>query len=234
MPADFLDTSALAKHYHTEVGSTEVDRLWNDPARGFFVSRLSVLEMVSVFARKVRSGTISSVDFDVLQRRFSADLTKSRRLTGARLLVVHYQDAERLLRQHGLARRLRTLDALQLAVAVDLHRNGAIQRVISADKDLLEVARCRGHGDLQSGKPLTSLGTKRSEDFFCQRPPTSRLCPTRFLFPGFYPPARTAPIAQQRKNRRDHRSPRLRRNDGNRSARRSADPLNPSAKVTIN
>jgi hypothetical protein len=34
MPADFLDTSALAKHYHAEIGSTEVDRLWNDPGRG--------------------------------------------------------------------------------------------------------------------------------------------------------------------------------------------------------
>src|SRR5437899_1552615 len=56
MPADFLDTSALAKHYHAEAGSAEIDRLWNDPAHGLFVSRLSALEMVSVFAAKVRAG----------------------------------------------------------------------------------------------------------------------------------------------------------------------------------
>ena len=52
MTADFLDTSALAKHYHAEVGSAEIDQLWNDAARGLFVSRLSAVEMVSVFAGK--------------------------------------------------------------------------------------------------------------------------------------------------------------------------------------
>src|ERR1051325_8452285 len=51
MPADFLDTSALAKHYHVEVGSAEIDRLWNEHGHGLFISRLSVLEMTSVFAQ---------------------------------------------------------------------------------------------------------------------------------------------------------------------------------------
>jgi predicted nucleic acid-binding protein len=144
MPADFLDTSALAKHYHPEVGSSEIDRLWNDPAHGLFVSRLTVLEMVSVFAGKLRAGAISVADFDTLRRRFSADLTKTKRLLGTRLLVAHYQEAERLLRQHGPLRRLRTLDSLQLAVAIDLHRNQLIDRVVSADRDLLAVAAIEG------------------------------------------------------------------------------------------
>ena len=144
MPADFLDTSALAKHYHFEVGSAEIDRLWNDPAHGLFVSRLSALEIVSVFAGKVRAGAISVADFETLRRRFAADLTKTKRLLGTRLLVSHYQEAERLLRQHGTARRLRTLDALQLAVALELHGKKAIDRVVSADKDLLAVAAVEG------------------------------------------------------------------------------------------
>jgi len=118
MPADFLDTSALAKYYHPEVGSEEIDRLWNDTARGLLVSRLSALEIVSAFAGKVRAGAIS----------VTADLTKSRRPLVARLVVAHYQEAERLLRQHGPLRRLRTLDALHLAVAIDLRRKGAIDR----------------------------------------------------------------------------------------------------------
>jgi predicted nucleic acid-binding protein len=144
MPGDFLDTSALAKHYHQELGSAEVDRLWGDPDRDLFVSRLSILEIVSVFAAKVRAGAISVADFEALRRRFSADLTKAKRLTGTRLLVAHYQEAERLLRQHGPLQRLRTLDALQLAVALDLHRKQAIGRVVSADKDLLAVAAVEG------------------------------------------------------------------------------------------
>ena len=67
MPADFLDTSALAKHYHPEVGSAEIDRLWNDPAHGLLVSHLSALEIVSMFAGKVRAGAISVTDFDALR-----------------------------------------------------------------------------------------------------------------------------------------------------------------------
>jgi predicted nucleic acid-binding protein len=144
MPADFLDTSALAKHYHAEAGSAEVDRLWNDPAHGLFVSRLFALEIVSVFAGKVRAGAISAADFQALRRRFSADLTKTKRLFGTRLLVAHYQEAERLLREHGPLRRLRTLDASQLAVALDLYRKKVVQRVVSAHKDLLAVAALEG------------------------------------------------------------------------------------------
>src|SRR5262249_28870592 len=55
MSGIFFDTSALVKHYHTEVGSDEVDRLWNDPANSLFVSRLSAPEIVSAFAGKVRT-----------------------------------------------------------------------------------------------------------------------------------------------------------------------------------
>ena len=144
MSADFLDTSALAKHYHAEPGSAEIDRLWNDPGHGLLLSRLSALEIVSVFAAKVRAGVIAIADFDALRRRFSADLTKTKRLVATRLLIAHYQEAERLLRQHGPARRLRTLDSLQLAVALDLRRKGAIDRIVSADKDLLAVAVIEG------------------------------------------------------------------------------------------
>lgn len=153
MPGDFLDTSALAKHYHAEAGSAEIDRLWNDSNRALFVSRLSALEIISVFAGKVRAETISLNDFEILRKRFAADITKTKRLVGTRLLVAHYQEAERLLRQHGTVRRLRTLDALQLAVAVQLFRKNAIQRVISADKDLLTVAQQEGLGTFNPESP---------------------------------------------------------------------------------
>lgn len=144
MAADFLDTSALAKHYHAEVGSNEIERLWNDSGRGLLLSRLSVLEIVSVFAGKMRAGAISAADFALLRRRFAADLTKTKRLSAVRLLVTHFQEAERLLRNHGSSSRLRTLDSLQLAVALELHRRGVIDRLVSADRDLLVVAAAEG------------------------------------------------------------------------------------------
>src|SRR5438309_5186830 len=100
MADHFLDTSALVKHYHAELGSAEVDRLWADPTATLFISRLGVVEAVSVFAKKVRSGQISAADFALLRRRFFADL-RHRRPAVVRVLVRHFQEADRLLQQHG-------------------------------------------------------------------------------------------------------------------------------------
>jgi predicted nucleic acid-binding protein len=109
--------------------------------------------IVSVFAGKVRAGAISAADFDALRRRFAADLVKTKRLTGVRLLVAHYQEAERLLRTHGMVRRLRTLDVLQLAVAKHLHEKQAINRFVASDRDLLTVAALEGLATLDPENP---------------------------------------------------------------------------------
>jgi hypothetical protein len=44
----FLDTSGLVRHYHAEVGSVKVDGLWADAAARLDISRLGVVETVSV------------------------------------------------------------------------------------------------------------------------------------------------------------------------------------------
>jgi predicted nucleic acid-binding protein len=139
MPGYFFDTSALVKHYHAEAGSAEVDRLWNDSAQVLYVSRLSALEIVSAFAGKVRARTISASDFDTLRRRFIADVAQKRFAT-IRLLVGHFKEAERLLREFGLSVRLRTLDALQLAIALDLRARGVVSHFVCADREILPIA----------------------------------------------------------------------------------------------
>jgi len=78
MSDHFLDTSALVKHYHPEIGTPKIDLLWNAPGARLFISRLGVVETVSVFAKKVRSGLIAAGDFNLLRRRFFADLRKRR------------------------------------------------------------------------------------------------------------------------------------------------------------
>jgi predicted nucleic acid-binding protein len=143
MAGSFLDTSALAKHYHVEAGSAEVDRQWADAARALFISRVGVVEAVSVFAGKVRTGDLSASAFSVLRKRFLNDVGSGRPKL-IRLLVKHFKEADRLIGQHGLARRIRTLDALQLAVALDLHRRGLIDKLVSSDKQLLSVAIAEG------------------------------------------------------------------------------------------
>lgn len=143
MPQHFFDTSGLVKHYHAEVGTAEVDRLWANPGATLFISRLSVVETVSVLAKKVRTGLISSADFDLLRGRFFADLRK-RHPAIVRMLVRHFQEADRLLQQYGLAHGLHTLDALQLAVALDLRHHGQLDEFVSSDRVLLTVAAYEG------------------------------------------------------------------------------------------
>jgi hypothetical protein len=139
----FLDTSGFAKHYHLEPGSAEVDRHWADSARVLFISRVGVVEAVSVFAGKVRTGDLSASAFTVLRKRFLGDVGSGRPKL-ARLVVKHFKEADRLIGQHGLARRIRTLDALQLAVAIDLQRRGMIDQLVSSDAHLLAVAVAEG------------------------------------------------------------------------------------------
>jgi predicted nucleic acid-binding protein len=153
MPGYFLDTSALVKHYHAEAGTAEVDRLWNDASQDLFLSRLGAVEMLSAFAGKVRTGTITAADFEVLRRRFWADLTKKKRPQSVRMLADHFREAERLLRRHGLAVRLRTLDALQLAVALHLQARGLITHFACADRNLLAIASSEGLAVLDPEHP---------------------------------------------------------------------------------
>jgi hypothetical protein len=52
----FPDTSALAKLHHEELGSEYVERILNHSGSRGIVSGLSLVEMESVFAIKVRTG----------------------------------------------------------------------------------------------------------------------------------------------------------------------------------
>jgi len=143
MSNHFLDTSGLVKHYHPEPGTPKVDLLWANQGARLFISRLSVVETVSAFAAKVRTGVITATDFGLLRRRFFADLRYRRPVT-LRLLVRHFQEADRLLQQHALLHGLHALDAIQLAVALDLRRRGTLDEFVTADQVLLTVAPLEG------------------------------------------------------------------------------------------
>jgi len=56
------------------------------------------------------------------------------------MLVRHFQEADRLLQQYGLTHSLHTLDALQLAVALDLKQRGMLDQVVAADRIVVAIA----------------------------------------------------------------------------------------------
>jgi uncharacterized protein len=139
----FFDSSALAKLYQPEAGSSRVEALVNESDRRILISRLTVVEMHSVFAGKVRMGNLSPADAAAVRNHFLNDVATAV-LTVLAIKDHHYAEAERLLVQHGNQRRLRTLDALQLAVALDVQRHGSLDSVVAADNALCEVAAAEG------------------------------------------------------------------------------------------
>ena len=143
MPVHFFDTSAISKHYHAETGTAKVDALFDVPNASQVISRLSVVELHSVFAKKVRIGELDAAGFQRLTWRFQGDVA-ARRLSVIRLTAAHFQSAERLIRRIGLTKNLRTLDALQLAVAISLNEPGQPIDFVCADQSLCTLAIAEG------------------------------------------------------------------------------------------
>jgi hypothetical protein len=139
----FLDSSALAKVCHAEVGSAVVEELVLSSTATILISRLSVVELQSAYAGKVRAGVISAGDAVRLRRRFLEDIANGL-LRVVALTSSHYDHAGELIERHGVSQGLRTLDSLQLAVALSLHRAGAAENLVAADKVLCKVAVIEG------------------------------------------------------------------------------------------
>ncbi len=139
----FFDSSALAKLYQDETGSAKVEALFREPNRSIIISRLTVVEISSIFARRVRMGDLTAADATTLRNHFLNDVA-----TGEFIVVAvgdsHFSEAERLLTQYGATLSLRTLDALQLAVALDVNRRRSLNSMVAADSNLNEVVAAEG------------------------------------------------------------------------------------------
>jgi len=141
LPDYFLDTSALAKRYHKENGSEYMDRILEQPGSRSLISNLSIVELESVLAIKTRTGEINQRSLEIARRRFRADLARQRLLVARSLHEGHFQSARKLLVRYGVAEGLRTLDALQLAMAQQL---GQITVLVAADQRLCKIASLAG------------------------------------------------------------------------------------------
>ena len=143
MPDYFYDTSALVKRYHTEPGTTDMDLLFADPTATHAVSRLGAIELLSAFSIKGRMGAATAAQIQAMWARFENDQARNI-LRILRMRDKHYRNSEALLLRYGLPLGLRTLDALQLAVAVELRQQGRITHIVASDANFCAVAQAEG------------------------------------------------------------------------------------------
>jgi uncharacterized protein len=152
MADHFFDTSAAVKHYWPEVGTARVDALLADGGSRHFLSALGVTELHSVFARLVRTGHITAAEFHLVRGRFLVDVA-ARLWQVVEVTPADLQQAQQLLVRHGLTRGLRTLDAIQLAVALALHAVTPLDDFVCADVNLGAVAAAEGMTELNPEIP---------------------------------------------------------------------------------
>jgi predicted nucleic acid-binding protein len=139
----FLDTSALVKRYHPEDGTPALDQLFSEADANIIISRLGSVEIVSAFALKARSGAITPAKFELYRRQVHRDI-RHRTIRVVRMAIRQFQLADELLRRYATNERLRTLDALQLAVAMDLRTSDVIGAFVCADDILCALAEREG------------------------------------------------------------------------------------------
>jgi hypothetical protein len=69
------------------------------------------------------------------------------------MLNAHFDAAGDLIDKHGMSRRLRALDAIQLAVALHLHQAAPVDYFICADQELCTVADIEGLSVINPQQP---------------------------------------------------------------------------------
>ena len=135
----FLDTSALAKRYLTERGSSRIRRLLERKDHMFYQAFLTPLEVASALYRRQRSQEISQEELSFLLRAYVSHSHQD-------YLLIPYSDAL-MDRASALVARyaLRALDAVQLASALVLRDALPAEPLslsfLSADDRLLDAAR---------------------------------------------------------------------------------------------
>ena len=140
----FFDTSALVKRHVIEVGSAWVKSLVRaKAAHTLYIARITAVEVTSAITRRRHGRHLCPAQAGAMLGHFRRHLAQ--RYHVIELTPALFDDAMRAARQH----RLRAYDAVQLAVALDVHRLqqkaglGTVT-LISADQTLNDAATAEG------------------------------------------------------------------------------------------
>src|SRR2546427_4451426 len=144
MPAYYFDTSALAKRYVVEVGSTWVQAIVTQQSgQTIYTSVLTQPEIVSALRRRVREGLLEAPEAERLAQQVLEHMTQSYALAAITPSVI--TQACMLLHRHPL----RAYDALHVACALAVREAIAPRQLaelvfVAADVPLLAAAAAGG------------------------------------------------------------------------------------------
>ena len=135
----FLDTSALAKIYHREAGTSYMHHLYH-AQEVIYLSDLARVEFRAMLLRRYREGGLSDEALQAVLARFAIDLSDRYQTIGFTAFVV--EEALRLLDTLGRTTALRSLDAIQFAFYTTFCEEDV--SFITADRRLLDAVASAG------------------------------------------------------------------------------------------
>src|SRR6266478_382520 len=128
---------------HPEAGTPAVDQIVNATGNLVRVSRLTVAELTSAFAMKVRTQSINRDDAEPFLHQLRKDVSTGK-LEVFSIGESEFTTAEVLVERYAFDLRLRALDALQLAVALELRNQKLVDHFVAAHAILCEIAALEG------------------------------------------------------------------------------------------
>jgi uncharacterized protein len=136
----FMDTSALVKLYHHELGTDHlIQSLSRHPDNLVItLTDLSRVECHSALMKRVRIGKLSLTKATETATLLEQQLKRFRVVTVDRIAK---EFAIHLLHQLAYQNNLATLDAMQLATAILSHQELAIDYFVACDQRLLSFAQ---------------------------------------------------------------------------------------------
>ena len=139
MAAYFLDGSAVMKRYVQEIGTVWVRALTASGTGNFFyLARITDVEVTAALARRRGQPGVSVVQAVAALRQFRRDFGQDYRVV--EITIALLQRAAQLADTHAL----RGYDAVQLAVALDVHARDQALVLVSADAELNAAATAEG------------------------------------------------------------------------------------------
>lgn len=121
----------------------KVEAIFREQGCRIVISRPTVVELQPAFALKVRTGKMNERSSALLRSRALDDIATGG-ITVLSVKDTHYAISQRLIAQYGNVKGIRTLDALQLAVALEAHELGGLDVLVAADKTVVEIAGLEG------------------------------------------------------------------------------------------
>jgi uncharacterized protein len=127
----FLDTSSIFKLYHQEIGTVELENIFNRTnITHIFLSEITKIEFTSTVWKKVRTKEISVGQAEITLALFENDFKKYNFISTNSLII---EQARILVTKYGIE-GLRTLDSIQLSTGVFLKNK--VDVFFAADKIL--------------------------------------------------------------------------------------------------